>query len=139
MGSMGLRLSKRAPTDNLLELYNIRESPEDTLYESPVLEKRDNMLRLSKRDLLRLSKRDLLRLSKRAEEDSNRDLRLSKRPEWSEVDWQPPLLDKKDKSEVPMIIRLSKRDLSRLLNDGSLEGGAGRELRLSKRAFEVAN
>merc|ERR1712130_521136 len=51
--------------------------------------KRD-LLRLSKRDLLRLSKRDLLRLSKRAEEDSNRDLRLSKRPEWSEVDWQPP-------------------------------------------------
>merc|ERR1712032_1629302 len=122
--SMDLRLSKRAPTDNLLELYNIRESPEDTLYESPVLEKRDNMLRLSKRDLLRPSKRDLLRLSKRAEEDSNRDLRLSKRPEWSEVDWQPPLLDKKDKSEMPMIIRLSKRDLSRLLNDGSLEGGA---------------
>merc|ERR1719234_2362810 len=111
--SMDLRLSKRAPTDNdLLELYNIRESPEDTLYESPALEKRDNMLRLSKRDLLRLSKR--------AEEDSNRDLRLSKRPDWSEVDWQP--LDKKDKSEVPMIIRLSKRDLSRLLNLGSLEG-----------------
>merc|ERR1712108_132262 len=99
------------------------------VYESPVLEKRDNMLRLSKRDLLRLSKRDLLRLSKRAEEDSNRDLRLSKRPEWSEVDWQPPLLDKKDKSE---------RDLSRFLNEGSLEG-AGRELRLSKRAFEVVN
>merc|ERR1712051_454131 len=148
--SMDLRLSKRAPTDDLLELYNIRESPEDMLYESPVLEKRDNMLslskrdllRLSKRDLLRLSKRDLLRLSKRAEEDSNRDLRLSKRPEWSEVDWQTPLLpgvlDKKDKSEVPMIIRLSKRDLSRLLNEGSLEG-AGRELRLSKRAFEVVN
>merc|ERR1712172_480256 len=92
--SMDLRLSKRAPTDNdLLDLYNIRESPEDTLYESPALEKRDNMLRLSKRDLLRLSKRDLLRLSKRdllrlskrAEEDSNRDLRLSKRPDWSEV------------------------------------------------------
>ena len=37
-----------------------------------------------------------------------------------------------------MIIRLSKRDLSRLLNEGSLEG-AGRELRLSKRAFEVVN
>merc|ERR1712233_27172 len=101
--------------------------------------KRD-LLRLSKRDLLRLSKRDLLRLSKRAEEDSNRDLRLSKRPEWSEVDWQPPLLDKKDKSEVPMVIRLSKRDLNRLLNEGgSLEEGAGRELRLSKRAFEVVN
>merc|ERR1719234_582051 len=121
--SMDLRLSKRAPTDDgLLELYNIRESPEDTsLYESPALEKRDNMLRLSKRDLLRLSKRDLLllskrdllRLSKRAEEDSNRDLRLSKRPDWSEVDWQP--LDKKDTSE---------RDLSRLLNSGSLQGGA---------------
>merc|ERR1711936_961015 len=121
--SMDLRLSKRAPTDNLLELYNIRESPEDTLYESPVLEKRDNMLRLPKRDLLRLSKRDLLRLSKRAEEDSNRDLRLSKRPEWSEVDWQPPLLDKKDQSEVPMIIRLSKRDLNRLLSEGSLGAG----------------
>merc|ERR1712051_150586 len=145
--SMDLRLSKRAPTEDLLELYNIRESPEDMLYESPVLEKRDNMLslskrdllRLSKRDLLRLSKRDLLRLSKRAEEDSNRDLRLSKRPEWSEVDWQPPLLDKKDQSEVPMIIRLSKRDLNRLLSEGSLGAGAGRELRLSKRAFEVVN
>merc|ERR1719234_2983751 len=112
--SMDLRLSKRAPTDNdLLDLYNIRESPEDMMYESPALEKRDNMLRLSKRDLLRLSKRDLLRLSKRAEEDSNRDLRLSKRPDWSEVDWQP--LDKKDTSE---------RDLSRLLNSGSLQGGA---------------
>ena len=72
---MDLRLSKRAPTANLLELYNIRESPEDMLYESPVLEKRDNMLRLSKRDLLRLSKRDLLRLSKRDL------LRLSKRAE----------------------------------------------------------
>ena len=141
---MDLRLSKRAPTEDLLELYNIRESPEDMLYESPVLEKRDNMLRLSKRDLLRLSKRDLLRLSKRdllrlskrAEEarhvlihfksyplfivfgrllpfldnshqDSNRDLRLSKRPEWSEVDWQPPLLDKKDKSEVSLNQNLS--------------------------------
>merc|ERR1711997_95886 len=137
--SMDLRLSKRAPTEDLLELYNIRESPEDMLFESPVLEKRDNMLRLSKRDLLRLSKRDLLRLSKRAEEDSNRDLRLSKRPEWSEVDWQPPLLDKKDKSEVPMIIRLSKRDLNRLLSEGSLGAGAERELRLSKRAFEVVN
>ena len=64
---MDLRLSKRSPADNLLELY-LPESPllektEDTLYESPALEKRDNMLRLSKRDLLRLSKRDLLRLS----------------------------------------------------------------------------
>merc|ERR1712210_192037 len=132
---MDLRLSKRSPADNLLELY-LPESPllektEDTLYESPALEKRDNMLRLSKRDLLRLSKR--------AEEDSNRDLRLSKRPEWSEVDWQPPLLDKKDQSEVPMIIRLSKRDLTRLLSEGSLGAGAGRELRLSKRAFEVVN
>ena len=94
------------------------------------LEKRESMLRLSKRDLLRLSKRDLLRLSKRdflrltkkAEErkshllvtmfisknlfndrpqdSSNRDLRLSKRPEWSEVEWQPPLVDKKDKTIV---------------------------------------
>ena len=93
-------------------------------------------------------------------QDSNRDLRLSKRPEWSEVDWQPPLLDKKDKSEVSlnqkqiqsnrqcnwkthakalMIICLSKRDLNRLLNEGSLEGGAGRELRLLKQAFEVVN
>merc|ERR1719237_502161 len=127
--SMDLRLSKRAPADNLLEFYlpesSLLENTEVMLNESPVLEKRDNMLRLSKRDLLRLSKRDLLRLSKRAEEDSNRDLRLSKRPEWSEVDWQPPLLDKKDQSEVPMITRLSKRDLSRLLNEGSLEGGAG--------------
>merc|ERR1712130_557870 len=152
--SMDLRLSKRTPTDTLLEFYIPETTEEDRLYESPVVEKRDNMLRLSKRDLLRLSKRDLirlskrdlLRLSKRTEEarnkpsyrDSNRDLRLSKRPEWSEVDWQPPLLDKKDKSEVPMVIRQSKRDLSRLLNEGSLEG-AGRELRLSKRAFEVVN
>merc|ERR1719237_1418941 len=132
--SMDLRLSKRAPASNLLEFYlpesSLLENTEEMLNESPVLEKRDNMLRLSKRDLLRLSKR--------AEEDSNRDLRLSKRPEWSEVDWQPPLLDKKDQSEVPMITRLSKRDLSRLLNEGSLEG-AGRELRLSKRAFEVVN
>merc|ERR1719237_1046378 len=136
--SMDLRLSKRAPASNLLEFYlpesSLLKNTEEMLNESPVLEKRDNMLRLSKRDLLRLSKR--------AEEDSNRDLRLSKRPEWSEVDWQTPLLpgvlDKKDKSEVPMIIRLSKRDLSRLLNEGSLEG-AGRELRLSKRAFEVVN
>ena len=76
---MDLRLSKRSPADNLLELY-LPESPllektEDTLYESPALEKRDNMLRLSKRDLLRLSKRDLLRLSKRDL------LRLSKRAE----------------------------------------------------------
>merc|ERR1711936_362090 len=147
--SMDLRLSKRALTDKLVELDNL---PENCLleYESPLfenLEKRESMLRLSKRDLLRLSKRDLLRLSKRdflrltkkSEDSSNRDLRLSKRPEWSEVEWQPPLLDKKDKTEVPMIIRLSKRDLSRLLNDGSLEGGAGRELRLSKRAFEVVN
>merc|ERR1711963_835436 len=151
--SMDLRLSKRAPTDTIVEFYIpesslLEKNEEDRLSESPVLEKRDNMLRLSKRDLLRLSKRDLLRLSKRAEEarnnpsymNSNRDLRLSKRPNWSEVDWQPPLLDKKDKSEVPMVIRLSKRDLSRLLNEGgSLEEGAGRELRLSKRAFEVVN
>ena len=85
---MDLRLSKRAPTDDLLELYNLSESPElekdeDMLYESPALEKRDNMLRLSKRDLLRLSKRDLLRLSKRdLLRLSKRDLlRLSKRSE----------------------------------------------------------
>merc|ERR1712018_743379 len=105
------------------------------------LEKRESMLRLSKRDLLRLSKRDLLRLSKRdflrltkkSEDSSNRDLRLSKRPEWSEVEWQPPLLDKKDKTE---------RDLSRLLNEGSL-GRDAAELRLanrlSKRTFETVN
>merc|ERR1712240_417444 len=156
--SMDLRLSKRALTDRLVELDNL---PESSLleYESPLfenmdkrevmenLEKRESMLRLSKRDLLRLSKRDLLRLSKRdflrltkkSEDSSNRDLRLSKRPEWSEVEWQPPLLDKK---EVPMIIRLSKRDLSRLLNEGSLGRDAG-ELRLanrlSKRAFETVN
>merc|ERR1711941_40299 len=113
--SMDLRLSKRALRDNLVELDNL---PESSLldYESPLfenmdkrevmenLEKRESMLRLSKRDLLRLSKRDLLRLSKRdflrltkkSEDSSNRDLRLSKRPEWSE------------------------RDLSRLLNEGSL-------------------
>merc|ERR1712107_530660 len=159
--SMDLRLSKRALTDNLVELDNL---PESTFleYESPLfenmdkrevmenLEKRESMLRLSKRDLLRLSKRDLLRLSKRdflrltkkSEDSSNRDLRLSKRPEWSEVEWQPLLLDKKDKTEVPMIIRLSKRDLSRLLNEGSL-GGDAAELRLanrlSKRTFETVN
>merc|ERR1711973_1037618 len=141
-----LRLSKRALTDNLVELDNL---PDSSLleYESPLfenmdereviknLEKRESMLRLSKRDLLRLSKRDLLRLSKRdflrltkkSEDSSNRDLRLSKRPEWS---------------EVPMIIRLSKRDLSRLLNEGSLGRDAG-ELRLanrlSKRTFETVN
>merc|ERR1711973_127392 len=144
--SMDLRLSKRALTDNLVELDNL---PESSLldYESPLFEnmdkrelmenlkKRESMLRLSKRDLLRLSKRDLLRLSKRdflrltkkSEDSSNRDLRLSKRPEWS---------------EVPMINRLSKRDLSRLLNEGSLGRDAG-ELRLanrlSKRAFETVN
>merc|ERR1711963_329726 len=126
--SMDLRLSKRALTDKLVELDNL---PDSSLleYESPLfenLEKRESMLRLSKRDLLRLSKRDLLRLSKRdflrltkkSEDSSNRDLRLSKRPEWSE------------------------RDLSRLLNEGSLGGEAG-ELRLanrlSKRAFETVN
>ena len=64
---MDLRLSKRALTDKLVELDNL---PENCLleYESPLfenLEKRESMLRLSKRDLLRLSKRDLLRLSKR--------------------------------------------------------------------------
>merc|ERR1711963_657205 len=148
--SMDLRLSKRALTDKLVELDNLPESS-FLEYESPLfenLEKRESMLRLSKRDLLRLSKRDLLRLSKRdflrltkkSEDSSNRDLRLSKRPEWSEVEWQPPLLDKK--AEVPMIIRLSKRDLSRLLNEGSLGREAG-ELRLanrlSKRTFETVN
>merc|ERR1712062_904193 len=103
--SMDLRLSKRALTDKL---------PENCLleYESPLLEnleKRESMLRLSKRDLLRLSKRDLLRLSKRdflrltkkSEDSSNRDLRLTKRPEWSEVEWQPPLLDKKGADDNP--------------------------------------
>ena len=133
---MDLRLSKRALTDKLVELDNL---PESSLheYESPLfesmdkrevmenLEKRESMLRLSKRDLLRLSKRDLLRLSKRdflrltkkseerkshllvtlfiydpLQDSSNRDLRLSKRPEWSEVEWQPPHLDKKDKTIV---------------------------------------
>merc|ERR1711899_709367 len=119
--SMDLRLSKRALIDKLVELDN---QPESSLleYESPLfenLEKRESMLRLSKRDLLRLTKK--------SEDSSNRDLRLSKRPEWS---------------EVPMIIRLSKRDLSRLLNSGSLGRDAG-ELRLanrlSKRAFETVN
>merc|ERR1711928_47477 len=118
---MDLRLSKRALTDKLPE--NCLLEYESTLLEN--LEKRESMLRLSKRDLLRLSKRDLLRLSKRdflrltkrSEDSSNRDLRLSKRPEWS---------------EVPMIIRLSKRDLSRLLNEGSLGREAG-ELRLANR------
>merc|ERR1719209_2605576 len=117
---MNLRLSKRALIDKLVELDNL---PESSLheYESPLfdsmdkrevmenLEKRESMLRLSKRDLLRLSKRDLLRLSKRdflrltkkSEESSNRDLRLSKRPEWSEVEWKPPLLDKKGADDNP--------------------------------------
>ena len=36
----------------------------------------------------------------RPQDSSNRDLRLSKRPEWSEVEWQPPVLDKKDKTIV---------------------------------------
>merc|ERR1712107_538873 len=142
--SMDLRLSKRALTDKLVELDNLPESS-FLEYESPLfenLEKRESMLRLSKRDLLRLSKRDFLRLTKKSEDSSNRDLRLSKRPEWSEVEWQPLLLDKKDKTEVPMIIRLSKRDLSRLLNEGSL-GGDAAELRLanrlSKRTFETVN
>merc|ERR1712012_195891 len=67
--SMDLRLSKRAMIDKLVELDNL-PLPESSLleYESPVIEnmeKRESMLRLSKRDLLRLSKRDLLRLSKR--------------------------------------------------------------------------
>merc|ERR1711978_501761 len=97
-------------TDNLVELDNL---PESSLleYESPLfenmdkrevmenLEKRESMLRLSKRDLLRLSKRDLLRLSKRdflrltkkSEDSSNRDLRLSKRPEWSEYEHRKPV------------------------------------------------
>merc|ERR1711953_1543225 len=142
--SMDLRLSKRALTDKLVELDNL---PENCLleYESPLfenmdkremmenLEKRESMLRLSKRDLLRLSKRDFLRLTKKSEDSSNRDLRLSKRPEWSEVEWQPPLLDKKDKTE---------RDLSRLLNEGSLgreAGGLRLTNRLSKRTFEAVN
>ena len=81
---MDLRLSKRASTDDLLELYNIWESPllektGDMLYESPALNKRDKMLRLSKRDLLRLlrlSKRNLLRLSKRAEEARNTPIHI---------------------------------------------------------------
>merc|ERR1712105_22856 len=140
---MDLRLSKRALTDKLVELDNL---PENCLleYESPLfenLEKRESMLRLSKRDLLRLSKRDLLglskrdflRLTKKSEDSSNRDLRLSKRPEWTEVEWQPPLLDKKDKTE---------RDLSRLLNEGSLgreAGGLRLTNRLSKRPFETVN
>merc|ERR1712137_939886 len=142
--SMDLRLSKRALTDKLVELDNLPESClleyESPLFENP--EKRESMLRLSKRDLLRLSKRDFLRLTKKSEDSSNRDLRLSKRPEWSEVEWQPPQLDKKDKTEVPMMIRLSKRDLSRFLNEGSLGREAG-ELRLvnrlSKRTFETVN
>merc|ERR1711963_883167 len=131
--SMDLRLSKRALTDQLVELDNL---PESSLleYESPLFENLDK-----RESMLRLSKRDFLRLTKKAEDSSNRDLRLSKRPEWSEVEWQPPLVDKK---EVPMIIRLSKRDLSRLLNEGSLGREAG-ELRLanrlSKRTFETVN
>merc|ERR1712013_439416 len=128
--SMDLRLSKRALTDQLAELDNL---PGSFLleYKSPLfenLDKREVMENLEKREsMLRLSKRDLLRLTKKSEDSSNRDLRLSKRPEWS---------------EVPMIIRLSKRDLSRLLNEGSLGRDAG-ELRLanrlSKRTFETVN
>merc|ERR1711962_464135 len=128
--SMDLRLSKRALIDKLVELNN---QPESSFleYESPLFEnmdKREVMENLEKREsMLRLSKRDFLRLTKKSEDSSNRDLRLSKRPEWS---------------EVPMIIRLSKRDLSRLLNSGSLGRDAG-ELRLanrlSKRTFETVN
>merc|ERR1719474_2136686 len=113
--SMDLRLSKRALIDKLVELDNL---PESSLleYESPLFEnmdKREMMENLEKREsMLRLSKRDFLRLTKKSEDSSNRDLRLSKRPEWSEVEWQPPLLDKKEApAKVPMIIRLSKRDL----------------------------
>merc|ERR1712018_1049287 len=97
--SMDLRLSKRALIDNLVELDNL---PESSLleYESPLfenLDKREVMENLEKREsILRLSKRDFLRLTKKSEDSSNRALRLSKRPEWSE------------------------RDLSRLLNEGSL-------------------
>merc|ERR1712080_391099 len=108
-----LRLSKR----NVLRL-----SKRDVLR----LSKRD-LLRLSKKsEILRMSKKDLLRLSKREDEDSTLSLRLSKRlppslrlskrPSWSEVEWEPQLLDKKDKSEAPMIIRLSKRDMDNLLD-----------------------
>merc|ERR1712013_237445 len=128
--SMDLRLSKRALTDQLAELDSL---PGSFLleYKSPLfenLDKREVMENLEKREsMLRLSKRDFLRLTKKSEDSSNRDLRLSKRPEWS---------------EVPMIIRLSKRDLSRLLNEGSLGRDAG-ELRLanrlSKRTFETVN
>merc|ERR1712079_30829 len=98
--SMDLRLSKRALTDRLVELDNLPESS-FLEYESPLfenLDKREVMENLEKREsMLRLSKRDFLRLAKKSEDSSNRDLRLSKRPEWSEVEWQPPLLDKKVK------------------------------------------
>merc|ERR1712080_490058 len=128
-----LRLSKRVPGDYLrLSKRSVDESPgylyEDDLPPPPLIIPgvKRNVLRLSKRNVLRLSKRDLLRLSKREDEDSTPSLRLSKRlppslrlskrPSWSEVEWEPQLLDKKDKSEAPMIIRLSKRDMDNLLD-----------------------
>merc|ERR1712080_293429 len=117
-----LRLSKRSVDESPGYLY------EDDLPPPPLIIPgvKRNVLRLSKRNVLRLSKRDLLRLSKREDEDSTPSLRLSKRlppslrlskrPSWSEVEWEPQLLDKKDKSEAPMIIRLSKRDMDNLLD-----------------------
>merc|ERR1712080_264352 len=137
-----LRLSKRVPGDYLrLTKRSADESPgylyEDDLPPPPLIIPgvKRNVLRLSKRNVLRLSKKseilrmskkDLLRLSKREDEDSTLSLRLSKRlppslrlskrPSWSEVEWEPQLLDKKDKSEAPMIIRLSKRDMDNLLD-----------------------
>merc|ERR1712080_172961 len=120
-----LRLSKRVPGDYLrLTKRSADESPgylyEDDLPPPPLI------IPGVKRNVLRLSKRNVLRLSKREDEDSTLSLRLSKRlppslrlskrPSWSEVEWEPQLLDKKDKSEAPMIIRLSKRDMDNLLD-----------------------
>merc|ERR1711962_225004 len=126
-----LRLTKRSLDSSPGYLYEDDYSPPPVIQQQHGVKRnvlrlsKRNVLRLSKKGLLRLSKKDLLRLSKREDEDSNADLRLtkrlpsslrlSKRPSWSEGEWEPQLLDKKDKSEAPMIIRLSKRDMDNLL------------------------
>merc|ERR1711962_242713 len=126
-----LRLTKRSLDSSPGYLYEDDYSPPPVIQQQHGVKRnvlrlsKRNVLRLSKKGLLRISKKDLLRLSKREDEDSTADLRLtkrlpsslrlSKRPSWSEVEWEPQLLDKKDKSEAPMIIRLSKRDMDNLL------------------------
>ena len=79
---MDLRLSKRSGLEPELELLQEEDDYlDDDFY--PHEEKRQSMLRLSKRSLLRLSKRDLLRLSKRdlMRLSKKNILRLSKREE----------------------------------------------------------